>query len=387
MSFLNFEWIVTMILTVSFYWILPFKFRKVFLIVSTFTFLAIFSLSSAIILSGFAIIIHLLVNQEKLTGQKTLLSILIVFLLLAYFKVRFFNAGGTAGDIIENIAIPLGLSYYTFRIVHFILERYRETLPPQSFLNFLAYLFFLPTIVVGPINRFGEINAPDAGQWSQEKIWLGLERLLFGYFKIVVIGNFLIYSQLDNYIGSLDYSSKALIYYLQIVQGGLGLYFLFSGYADIAIGFAKLLGYNIDENFNWPYIQKNISDFWRCWHISLSSWCRDYVYFPVAGMTRNPYIATLATFIVIGLWHEISFRYITWGLYHGCGILIWRSFQNFKRNRNIVISKEGAKAKILDFFSILLTLHFVLFGLVIVNQKDFGSVMNVYYTVLLSWAF
>ena len=122
-----------------------------------------------------------------------------------------------------------------------------------------------------------------------------------------------------------------LIEYLECVAFGANIYFQFAGYSSVAIGFALLLGFRIIENFDHPFLRPNISAFWRCWHISLSSWCRDYVYMPVAASTRSVALGAVASMVVIGLWHEISLRYLAWGLYHAGGILVWQGFQRVKR--------------------------------------------------------
>lgn len=386
MSFLSLDWLIALIATVSLYWLCPGRWRQWLLIAITFLFISFKSPESSVILAVFALTTFHLTSGQKVTGKRALLALAIVISTLAYFKFRLFSAGGRAGDVIENVAIPLGLSYYAFRCAHFIFERYRNTLPQPTFKHYLGYLYFLPTLVVGPINRSKEFFEQTANvTWSPSFISDGLERILYGYFKVAVLSGFLVTSVLGGLIVDLPAEQKALRAYLEIVQDGFNLYFLFAGFSDIAIGFGLLLGIRVMENFNWPYIQENIGEFWRRWHISLSAWCRDYVYFPVLGATRNPYLATLASFVTIGLWHEISFRYIIWGLYHGVGILIWRMFHERTRSLRLSLQKNPAMGFLVSGMSILLTLHFVFLGLVIINQPSFSAVFEVYRTVLLFW--
>lgn len=386
MNFLSIEWVSIIVGTVSLYWLFPASLRQGLIVVLTLSFLAVWSPESALILVAFALATYWLTAKETVSGQRAIAALVLVLGTLAWFKIRFFNAGGHAGDILQDVAIPLGLSYYSFRCAHFIFERYRNTIEQPRLKDYFGYLFFLPTIVVGPINRFQEyVDEVERVSWSASGLSDGLERILFGYFKVAVLGYFLVNGYLGDQIAAVDPHNEALILYLKIIQDGLLLYFLFAGFSDVAIGFGLLLGIRVMENFHWPYLQKNISDFWRGWHISLSSWCRDYVYFPVLGATRNPYLATVSTFVAIGLWHEISPRYIAWGLYHGLGILAWRRFQGFKRRHRPAWCALPVPAAILAALSIILTLHFVFFGLVIVNQPDFESVFSVYRTVLFSW--
>lgn len=386
MDFLSLEWFSVIVGTVSLYWLAPANARQPLLVVLTLLFLAVASIESAAILVVFALATYSLTNVEHVSRMRAILASLLVLATLSYFKLRFFNAGGRAGDIIANVAIPLGLSYYAFRCLHFVLERYRNTITQPSMKDYFGYLFYLPTIVVGPINRFQEYYAQAAQiEWRADQLSGGLERILFGYFKVAVLGYFLINGILGDAIAGIEPDNEALALYLSILQDGFILYFLFSGFSDIAIGFSLLLGIRVMENFNWPYLQKNISDFWRGWHISLTSWVRDYVYFPVLGASRNPYLATLATFTAIGLWHEISLRYITWGLYHGIGVMVWRRFQVIKRKVRPSWCSLPIPAMVFSALSILVTVHFVMFGLVIVNQEDFSAVLYVYSTVLFFW--
>jgi alginate O-acetyltransferase complex protein AlgI len=241
-------------------------------------------------------------------------------------------------------------------------------------------------MLVGPINRAQPFFDDLRGHtWSSEHVSRGIERILYGYAKITILSGLLVNRLLDGYIASLPEEAGAQQAYLTIVRNGLDLYFLFAGYSDIAIGFGRLLGFRIMENFRWPYLQKNISDFWRCWHISLSSWCRDYIYLPVVGLTRSPYLATLATFTAIGLWHELSYRYILWGLWHGVGIVLWRRFQELKRAARLPKVKHPVGRLAVDAASIALTLHYVFLGLVIVTEESLAEAGRVYYTVLFGW--
>jgi D-alanyl-lipoteichoic acid acyltransferase DltB (MBOAT superfamily) len=386
MNAMSAAWIAVLAATVALYWLVPARFRQAAVIAITASILVAVAPASALILSVFACGTFAMTRGDSITVRQLWLSLALVVVTLAYYKFRFFSAGGRAGDVIDSVVIPLGLSYYSFRCVHFILERYRGTIAQPSFGGYLGYLFFLPTLMVGPINRYQEYAAQATSvTWQWDDISKGMERLLFGYFKIAVLGNMILTGWFTQYISGIPPEMPLWTEYLDIVRDGLLLYILFSGYSDIAIGFALLLGIRIAENFNWPYFRRNIVDFWRSWHISLSSWSRDYIYFPVMGMTRNPYLAILASFLVIGIWHEISPRYIVWGLYHGVGILIWRQFQEFKRTRAMRVLGGSIPALVSDNLSRLLTLHFVFFGLVIVNRPNFHEVSATYQRFLFGW--
>ena len=248
--------------------------------------------------------------------------------ILVYYKLQI--SVGFA-DALTTIAIPLGLSYYSLRCVHYVIERYKGTVAPQSALGVGSYMLFLPTLLAGPIHRFGPFHRNSKRRrWNSALFAEGLERILYGYVKIVFLSNYVVGQGLNSIIDDLSLYHPATSAYLSVVKNGLNGYLQFSGYSDIAIGFGLLLGYRVMENFNWPLIRRNIAEFWGSWHISLSNWCRDYVYMVVISLARRPALAAVASMLVIGLWHEISYRYLLWGLYNGIGIVIWQQFQHVK---------------------------------------------------------
>ena len=317
-------------------------------------------------------------------GLRAICASALIISLLAYYKV---TISAAPEQLLREFVIPLGLSYYSFRCLHYVFDRFRQDIPEVTLVQLTGYLFFLPTIVVGPIHRAPDYleNARD-NQWTSANISEGLHRIVIGYAKVAVLGNFLLSSQFAQFIGSLEYADKSLVLYLEVLRGGLNLYVQFSGYADIAIGFALLLGYRVIENFEKPFLQPNIAAFWRCWHISLTSWVRDYVYMPALGVTRNPILATFSSFLVIGLWHEISVRYVVWGLYHALGILAWRGLQRVKRKLGLKPIENRIFAAIIHVLSVLLTAHFFLFGLVIIRQPDLTTAAEIIVTILLPWS-
>jgi alginate O-acetyltransferase complex protein AlgI len=300
-----------------------------------------------------------------------------------YYKV---TVRASPEDLLGEVLIPMGLSYYAFRCLHYLLERFRGTLPSHTFREFLGYLFFLPTLVVGPIHRFTPfLDDHRTKRWRSDTLSEGMERILYGYVKVAVLANFLFSNQMAQFIGATDPQATTRAVYLEMIRGAMNLYWQFSGYSDIAIGFALLLGYRVMENFNNPYGQRNIADFWRAWHMSLTSWCRDYVYLPTIGLTRNPYVANIITFLVIGLWHEVSVRFVVWALYHAMGVIIWREFQTLKRQLGLPRLSRGVLATVLQGVSILLTFHFVGFGFTIARQLTLGAGLEAFRMLFLLW--
>jgi alginate O-acetyltransferase complex protein AlgI len=212
----------------------------------------------------------------------------------------------------------------------------------------------------------------------------GLERILYGYFKIVFLANFLVSNWFYNQIVPLHSTSPSLFHYLDGLKYGVNLYFQFSGYSDVAIGFSLIMGFRVIENFNYPFLATNINDFWLRWHISLSGWCRDYIYVPVASLTRKPVFAIISSMVILGLWHEVSWQYLIWALYHGAGIAIWHGFQRLKPGfPSVTGSKAGLTAT--RIFSNFLTMNFVIIGFLIVKEPTLSESMSVIKELFLFW--
>ncbi|MGZ2255980.1 MBOAT family O-acyltransferase [Roseobacter sp. A03A-229] len=378
MQFVSLPWFAWMWVTVTLYWLVPRAARLYTLVALSFLFLLSISPISVALLCAFVGLCHMVGNRARVSGPVLIAAIATMVLALIWFKL---GITIDSSNLAETVVIPLGLSYYTFRSVHFLMERFADRQPPCSFRDLVAYLFFLPTFVIGPIHRIDDFLR-DLKRQRFDSVLLseGAERILYGYVKISVLSNFLVQRQFGDWIAGLPEQDGALVAYLTVVQTGLNIYLQFSGHSDIAIGFARLLGFRIIENFNWPYLQTNISSFWRAWHISLSRWCRDYIYDSVVSVTRWPALGALMTMFVIGMWHEISMRYLYWGLYHGLGIVVWQYWQTVKTTWLPPVPTRYVP--VTDAISILLTVHFVWLSFVIVSVPHPADAIDVYRTLL-----
>lgn len=327
------------------------------------------------------------------------LAVLALFIALGYLPIRFgrewaagaLAAGGAVVALfiwfksgLNGVLVPMGFGFYTLRALHYMLDNVKRTVPRHTFWQFASYMFFLPTLAVGPINRFQEFHRNlsryrfDSALFSK-----GCERVLYGYAKVLILGHFEVFKPMAGRVMALSRTHESLAEYLDCVRYGLSLYFQFSGYSDIAIGFAMLLGFRIAENFDYPFLARNINDFWKRWHISLSSWCRDYVYMFVLSIGRRPWAAVIASMLVLGLWHEFSLRYVAWGVYHGAGIAVWQGFQKVK-SRIPAADFPGRRA-LAEGGSFLLTMNFVIFGFAITKEPDLASGLRVLGKMLLFW--
>src|SRR5262249_22742555 len=203
----------------------------------------------------------------------------------------------------------------------------------------------------------------------------GLERILYGYAKVVIIANWLLSVHGMALLRKYEPQSPALQLILDSIFYGFHLYATFAGFSDVAIGGGMLLGYQICENFDRPFLKKNIGDFWQSWHMSLSSWCRQYIFLPVYSKSRNLAFAMVASMMTLGLWHEFSFRFLIWGVYHGIGILICRWYQRWLRPKFPPIENRIWKGAA-QGFSIALTFAFVMIGFTIPRSASVADILK-----------
>lgn len=373
-------WIAALVATPAIFWLTPERFRDLCLGVVTVAFLGYVAPVSLLVLSLFAVSTYTLTSGTRASGRLTILAGLIVVTVLLGYKYL----AVASPDTPPSRIIPLGLSFYAVRCLHYIVEKYRGSYTPHHIWAFAAYLLFLPTILAGPIHRFDQFARDRRRKrWDSALFSEGLERILYGYAKITIVGNFLISGLFATYIAGVDPANAALIEYLDILRHGFNLYVQFSGYSDIAIGFALLLGYRVMENFDWPFLKKNISEFWRAWHISLTSWVREHVYMLGVVATRSSLLAVIISMIALGLWHELSLRYVVWGAYHGVGIAVWQLFQAYKPARFKATSQNVIYAT--QALSVFVTFHFVMFGFAIVKEPDLASALGAIETILMFW--
>jgi len=293
-------------------WLLPRRLQMPAVVLSTCLFLAAADRAALGLMAAQTAAVLWALPRARRRGVFTAVLVGLLAAVLAAFKL---GAG--------RIAMPLGVSFMAFRLVHLLVDAYAGRLPRHDPESVLAYLLFLPPMAAGPIHRFPEFLVDlRRRRFDAELLGRGLERVLHGYAKLVILRNLLVLPlvvpALSRWAGSFPGD---------VLAGAgqwLDLYITFSGASDLAIGYALVMGFRIQENFRFPFLAGSIQDFWRRWHISLTLWCRDYVYAPVAAATRRPLLGIAVAMVVIGLWHEASLRYILWGLYHAGGIVASR---------------------------------------------------------------
>jgi alginate O-acetyltransferase complex protein AlgI len=302
---------------------------------------------------------YLLHKSDFNRSIKISISLVILILLIASTKVLF--------SIHDHWIIPLGMSYYIFRNIHYTIDSYNGRIQNPDLLHYLAYNFFLPVIIIGPIHRYQEfVRDLHRRRLNSEYFSMGFQRILFGVSKIMIIGNYLLTLKMQAFIGNLDESNLWLKAYLETIMMVLNAYFQFAGYSDIAIGLALLLGYRIMENFNYPFLASNMQEFWSKYHMSLSSFCRDYIYTPIASYYRKPLLGIIVTMIIIGLWHEVTLSFVMWGVLQAGGIYLAFFFKN---NSNSIVKKNLGRIFVFNYFA---------FSCVVIDYGSLGKAWEVY---------
>ncbi|MCR5775575.1 MAG: MBOAT family protein [Lachnospiraceae bacterium] len=270
-----------------------------------------------------------IVSHKKLILIITLvydLGMLFVFKYLNFTVEILRNTIGLNMEI-QSLALPIGISFYTFQIMSYIIDVYKKNIPVQKNISKLAlYIAFFPQLIAGPIVRYSDIEKQLSYRTtSVENIRKGMIMFAIGFSKKILIADQL--APLADNCFSMNYPS-VFAYWTGAIAYTLQIYFDFSGYSNMAIGLGKIFGFDFPENFNFPYISQSIQEFWRRWHISLGSWFRDYLYIPLGGSRKGQkrtYFNYLMVFFLTGLWHGASFNFIVWGLYYAVFIILEKS--------------------------------------------------------------
>jgi alginate O-acetyltransferase complex protein AlgI len=262
-------------------------------------------------------------------GVSLNLLLLFIFKYLGFLEQIINSLARTFGSsgfqlTIHQFVLPLGISFYTFQSLSYLIDVYRApALVQKNILNLGLFISFFPQLIAGPIVRYHDINEQiKKRKHSMSLFASGIERFIVGLAKKVLIANAL--AEVVDGILSLPYSSIPSLYMLLIIlSGGLQIYYDFSGYSDMAIGLGRMFGFKIAENFNYPLFAASAAEFWRRWHISLSTWFRDYVYIPLGGSRKGPLrqvINILIVFTLVGLWHGASYNFLVFGF--ACGMIL-----------------------------------------------------------------
>ena len=305
--------------------------------------------------------------------------------LLGYFKYANFilntiDALIPGGNTLPrlNIGLPIGISFFTFQAMSYVIDLYRgEYKAQKNPLNLALYISFFPQLIAGPIVKYRDVNKQIVERTvTGEKIALGFRRFIYGLAKKVIISNILAISVDRIYATDMTRVNSALAWTAAICYT-LQIYYDFSGYSDMAIGLGRMFGFDFLENFNYPYISSSIKEFWRRWHISMSSWFREYLYIPLGGNRKGKirtYINLFIVFAATGLWHGASWNFVGWGLFHGFFIILER----------LGFGKLLEKSKILSRIYCLLV---VIVGWVFFRANDTGTAIEIIKRMFMPWQY
>jgi alginate O-acetyltransferase complex protein AlgI len=261
--------------------------------------------------------------------------------------------------------VPLAISFFTFEYVHYLIERGRGTIARAKITDFFLFILFFPTLICGPIKRFASFQSQtDDAHVTADAVTEGLGRIVVGLAKKIIIAD-TIARAIAPIWAHPDKVGPGMLW-LGIYGYAFQIYCDFAGYSDIAIGSARLLGYHVPENFNAPYLKRDIAAFWRNWHMSLTSWITDYVYIPLGGNREGRLRAhanRLVSMALCGLWHGAAWHFVLWGVYHGIGLSVHRGYHELRTRMQpgwVPATNVFARA-----VSVVLTFHFVCVGWVL----------------------
>lgn len=348
------------------YFAVPQKFKNGLLMLSSLVFYGwgepkyVVLMVASIIIGYFS---GLLIEAKSNKRDKKIILFISVFInlgFLAYFKyadffIENFNAVTGMGVPLLRIALPIGISFYTFQILSYVVDVYRGVPAQKSVVNLASYITMFPQLIAGPIVRYTDVARElESRTHSFEKFATGMRRFIIGLSKKVLVANIL--GELCDVFRSSD-DKSVLYYWLYGVAFAIHVYFDFSGYSDMAIGLGKIFGFNFCENFNYPFISKSATEFWRRWHMSLGSWFRDYVYIPMGGnrVSKPRWFFNIFTvWMLTGFWHGAAWTFIVWGLYFAVFLCIEKLFLLKRLEKSRLLSRV--------YMLVIITVSFVIFN-------------------------
>lgn len=367
------------------YFIIDRRYKNVLILVSSILFYAwgapkfIFVILGTTLLDF--ILVHYMDRMDTDWKRKVMLSISIVVNLglLVYFKysnffienINLFLSGLGFNEVAwTKLVLPIGISFYTFETITYVVDVYRRIHRPlTNFWDYQLYIILFPKLIAGPIVRYHEIAdqiTDRSANENNENRLTGFYRFVIGLSKKVLIANQM-GAQADM-IFSQDYHQLSVMHaWVGILAYTFQIYFDFSGYSDMAIGIGRMMGFRLPENFNSPYTSGSITEFWRRWHITLGKWMRNYLYIPLGGnriSSGRTYMNLWLVFVASGLWHGASWNFVIWGAYHGCFLVLERTFLLRLYNR------------IGRVVPIVLTFFFVVIGWVFFRVEHFNDALT-----------
>ncbi|MBR5133330.1 MAG: MBOAT family protein [Alistipes sp.] len=317
-----------------------------------------------------------LARREKEWQRKlcVLLSVAVSLSVLGYFKYANLLVESWSYLVGSNfqpldIILPVGISFYTFQSISYIVDVYRRRIEPtDSWLEYIFFLSFFPALVAGPIVRADHFlpQIKDNRIPERSEVWMGFWLILLGVVKKALLADYI--AQYNDIIFTTPETYTGFENLMAMLGYTMQIYCDFSGYSDMAIGIAMIMGYRLPQNFNLPYKSLNVTEFWHRWHISLSSWLRDYLYIPLGGNRRGKvrtYFNNLVTMLIGGLWHGASWKFVAWGGFHGVALIVHKM--------SLPLLNRIPNTRLVKLVSWLLTVSFAIFTMTIFRVNVLGD--------------
>ena len=358
--------------------------RHVILLLASYVFYGWWNWKCCFLMLGLTVVAYVCAAAYEKDGKKLWVTLGVVMPLVILGIFKYFNffvdsfcalfGIARAGSL--NILLPVGISFYTFQSLSYTIDVYRGKIPAEkSFVNVALYIAFFPQLVAGPIVKAGEYipQLYEDRNISLDNLQQGVQAFALGLFKKVVIADNI--SVFVDAVYDTPAAFHAVTVLLAVAAYSIQIYCDFSGYSDMAVGCAKCLGYDLPRNFNLPYISKNVTEFWKRWHISLSTWLMEYVYFPLGGNrkgTARRYLNLLLTMLIGGLWHGAAWTFVTWGGLHGLALCVHKMFLKATQGR------EKRDGFLVNSLCVLGTFGYVSFCLVFFRSGTFATALAVF---------
>lgn len=370
------------------------KFFVIYLLIWSYLLIALSDVKFLLCIVAITLITYLVpvAYEKRLFGKKkewVIWGIICNLLFLGIFKYFNFFYDGICAMLGQNsrtleIILPVGVSFYTFSSISYLVDVYMKKLEVNiSFAEVSLYIAFFPKLMSGPIVRaqkfFEQLELQGANQLKNFEI--GVQIFVYGCFKKMVLAD-----HIGVFVDQVFYAPNAYHTFtviLAVIGYSLQIYFDFAGYSDMAIGISKILGFSFDWNFNFPYLSKNVTEFWKRWHISLSSWLQEYLYYSLGGNRKGKlrtYVNLLITMLIGGLWHGASWTFVVWGGLHGISLIIHKAFMSWKiKKYKDKLHSSGAW----DVSSTLLTFIYISFCWIWFRASDFENAVSILKRILI----
>ena len=358
MTFNSWEFLIFYPIVALLYFLLPKKLKWPMLLIASYYFYAFYQAELLFLIVGTTFISWIssfvIERTEKRGLKRLMLTVTLVVCLGVLFLYKYFNflsgsvvsiinlLGGQTPELVLNLVLPVGISFYTFQTLSYVIDVYRGDIKTErNFFFYALFVSFFPQLVAGPIERPDNLipQLKETHKWSGENAVKGAKHMLVGFFKKIVVAD-LISVYVNSVYNDVE-SATALGVIIATALFAVQIYCDFSGYTDIAIGCARIMGIRLMKNFDHPYTSTSIKEFWGRWHISLSTWFRDYLYIPLGGNRCKKYrhlLNLMIVFTVSGLWHGAAWTYVVWGALHG----IYQIVGNLTiKRRNALILRIG----------------------------------------------